>query len=232
MKISIILPAHNEEGNISKMVEGLFERYDTEILEIIIVNDASEDETAKIAEKLKQRYKKLKLINRQPPCGVGRALKDGFSSINDETEWVLSMDSDFITNLDDVGIMLQKAKEGHDGVIGSRYIKNGKLDGYPFLKKLSNRTYHFLVKTLLGVKANDLTNNFKLYKKEIIQNIVWKSDDFAINAETGIMPLIKGYDIVEIPTTWTQRSSGKSSFKVFRLAPSYLKVLFNVLKKN
>ena len=232
MKISVILPAHNEEGNIGKMVEGLFERFDNDILEIIVVNDASEDSTARIAENLKKRYKKLKLINRQPPCGVGRALRDGFSSINNDTEWVLSMDSDFITNLDQVEVMIQKAKEGHDGVIGSRYVKTGKLNGYPLLKKLSNRAYHHLVKASLGIKVNDLTNNFKLYKKDIINSIDWKSNDFAINAETGIFPLLKGYDIVEIPVTWTQRSAGKSSFKVFKLAPSYLKVFFSALKKN
>src|SRR5438046_823906 len=93
--VSVILIAHNEEQAIGRMLEGLLANYDQEILEIIVVDDASKDGTAKIVEAWGQRNAKVILIKRTPPCGVGRALRAGFDRINPKSECVLSMDSDF-----------------------------------------------------------------------------------------------------------------------------------------
>lgn len=230
MKISIVIPAHNEENNLAKIVPALLKELNKYIYEIIIVNDASSDKTKEVGEALAKKYKKLKMVNRKPPCGVGRALKDGYKAVGKGSDWVLSMDCDFLENIKEINRLIEKAQQGYDGVIGSRYIDQGKLVNYPLLKKISNRMYHFLVRALLGIKQKDLTNNFKLYKKEIFKEIKWQSNDFAINAETGILPIVKGYNIAEVPVSWVQRYFDKSDFKVFKLAPSYLKVLLRVVK--
>jgi len=81
-KLSVILIAHNEEQGIGAMLEGLLEKYDREILEIVVVDDASRDRTASIVQSWVNRSRKVRLIRRAPPCGVGRALKTGFSSIS------------------------------------------------------------------------------------------------------------------------------------------------------
>ncbi len=228
MKISIVIPAHNEENNLKKIVPALFDELNKQIYEIIIVNDASSDKTKDVAEKLKKKYRKLKIINRVPPCGVGRALRDGYKAVGD-SDWVLSMDCDFLENIKEIKRLIAKAEEGYDGVIGSRYIRQGRLVNYPPVKKISNRIYHFFVRGMLGIRQKDLTNNFKLYKKEIFRRIDWKSDNFAINAETGILPILYGYRIAEAPVSWVQRYFDKSDFKVFRLAPSYLRVAFRAI---
>ncbi len=229
MKLSVVLAAHNEEENIAKLIPGLIKSYNKHILEILVVNDASADKTEEVARKLMKKHSKIKLINRQPPCGVGRALKDGFRNVSEKADWVLTMDSDFIHNVPDLQRFIEKTKEGYDLVIGSRYMPEGKLVNYPLLKRITNRMYHILLRNVLGIKCHDLTNNFKLYKAEIVKSIKWKSNDFAINAETGLFPYVKGYKVVEIPVAWIQRSHGKSDFKVLGLAPSYLKVLSRVL---
>lgn len=224
MKISFVIPAHNEENNLPRLVPALFKELNKYIYEIIIVNDASTDRTRAEAEKLQKKHKKIKLVNRIPPCGVGRALKDGFKAVSPKAEWVLSMDCDFLENVKEIERLIKKAQQGYDGVIGSRYIEHGKLVNYPPIKRFSNRLYHLLVRKLLGIKQVDLTNNFKLYKKQIIDSIEWKSTDFAINAETGIFPILAGYNIAEVPVSWIQRYFDKSDFKVIKLAPSYLRV--------
>lgn len=229
MKISIVIPAHNEENNLPKIVPALFKELDKYILEIIIVNDASKDETRTVAEKLMKKYKKLVLVNRSPPCGVGRALREGYAKVSGKAEWVLSMDCDFLENIKEIKQLIIKAQEGYDGVIGSRYLEKNQLVNYPIIKKISNRLYHLLVRTILGIKQKDLTNNFKLYKKEIFDNIKFQSTDFAINAETGIFPILKGYKIAEVPVSWVQRYFDSSDFKVFKLAPSYLKVALRAI---
>lgn len=228
MKISIVIPAHNEEHNLKRMVPALYKELKDDIYEIILVNDASTDNTKQVAEALRRKYKKLRLINRVPPCGVGRALRDGYKAVGN-SGWVLSMDCDFLENVKEIRRMIAKAEEGYDGVIGSRYIKQGKLINYSLLKKISNRMYHLLVRTALGIRQKDLTNNFKLYRKEIFKRIPLEANDFAINAETGIYPILYGYKIAEVPFSWVERYFDKSHFKVFKLAPSYLKVAFKAI---
>lgn len=226
MRFSVVLAAHNEEENIGILVFELLNKLGKYVFEVIVVNDASTDNTAKVVELLMKKNRQVKLINRVPPCGVGRALKDGFRAVSSKAEWVLMMDSDFIYNVPEVSRLIEKAGQGFAGVIGSRYMSNGRLVNYPLLKMVSNRLYHLLLRLLLGIRQHDLTNNFKLYRTEIVKGIRWESNDFAINAETGLFPILKGYKIAEVPVSWIERSYGKSSFKVFTLAFSYLKVFW------
>jgi dolichol-phosphate mannosyltransferase len=228
MRISVVIPAHNEEHNLSRLIPALFNELDSYIYEIIVVNDGSTDRTKEVGERLQKRFRKLRLINRVPPCGVGRALREGYKAVGN-SEWVLSMDCDFLENIKEIKRLIRKAKEGYDGVIGSRYIDQGRLVNYPPIKRISNRMYHLLVRVVLGIRQKDLTNNFKLYRREIFKKIRWSSDDFAINAETGIFPILYGYSIAEAPVSWIQRYFDKSDFKVFKLAPSYLRVAFQAI---
>jgi dolichol-phosphate mannosyltransferase len=229
--LSVILIAHNEEQNIGTMIEGLFKNYNKEILELIVVDDCSTDRTAFIAQSWSERTSKVKIVKRTLPCGVGRALKAGFSSINPKADYVLSMDCDFTENIKDVALLIREIEEkGLDGVIGSRFIKGGKLFNYPFSKKIMNRLFHFIVKRLFGIKQNDLTNNFKLYKRYIFQNLPWESNGFALNAETGILPVILGYRIGEVPISWFARNStmGKSKFRLYKAGWSYVWVIIHI----
>ncbi|HTY44591.1 MAG TPA: glycosyltransferase family 2 protein [Patescibacteria group bacterium] len=227
--LSVILIAHNEEQNIGRMIEGLLRQYERQILEVVVVDDCSTDSTAQIAESLMKRERKLKLVKRAPPPGVGRALKTGFNNIDPKAQYVLSMDSDFTESISEVRSLIQKIEEGgYDGVIGSRFIKGSRLIAYPFMKRLMNRSFHFLVKTLFHIRQNDLTNNFKLYKASIFRDMPWRSDDFSMNAETGILPILAGYRIEEVPVSWAERSShmGKSKFSIHKVGWSYVEVIF------
>lgn len=229
--LSIILIAHNEEKTIAQIIDGLFKNYKDEILEVIVVDDASTDHTASLVEARKKEYSALRLIKRIPPCGVGRALKTGFSHIHPCCEYVLTMDSDFVENIGQVRLLIDcLEKEGCDGVIGSRFIKGSRLINYPQNKKFMNRLFHVIVKALFAIKQNDLTNNFKLYKASIVRSLPWKSDDFAMNAETGMLPIMAGYRVKEVPVSWVGRNSqmGQSKFCLCKFGFSYIKVIFYV----
>jgi len=205
--LSIILIAHNEEEVIGRMIEELINNYYEEILELIVVDDASKDKTSTILESWMARDHKVKLVKRTPPCGVGRALKTGFSNVNPKTDYILTMDSDFIENIKEVRLLIRAIEEeSYDGVIGSRFIKGSRIVLYPLGKKIMNRLFHFLVKVLFRIKQNDLTNNFKLYKTQVFQSLPWQSNGYSMNAETGIFPIISGYRIREIPISCVGRT--------------------------
>jgi len=215
------------------MLEGLLATYDQEILEIIVVDDASGDNTAGIVASWVKRNPKVRLVKRTPPCGVGRALKTGFSHISSKAEYALSMDSDFVENINQVRALLNAIEERNcDGVIGSRFVEGGKLVGYPFFKRLMNRLFHGIVKMLFQIKQNDLTNNFKLYRASILRSMPWKSDAFAMNAETGLLPILSGYKVVEVPVVWVNRNPqmGKSKFGLLKQGRGYIQVIFHALR--
>lgn len=231
MRISLILPAHNEEKNLSILVPKILSKYKNFFHEIIIVNDSSADNTEKVSRNLIKKYgKRIKLVSRQKPNGVGYAIRDGLRTVSKNAEWIMTMDSDFLHNIDDVKKFIDKVNEGFDGAVGSRFLNNHSLVKYPLTKKIANRAYHFLLRSMLGLKLKDVTNNFKLYKKEVFDNIELKAGNFAVNAEIGLLPLMKGYKIAEVPVLWQERDHGKSKFAVFKLGPSYLKVFYRVWK--
>jgi glycosyltransferase involved in cell wall biosynthesis len=230
--LSVVLIAHNEEQNIGRIIEALEASYQKEILEIVAVDDNSTDGTAGVVEGMIKRYGNVRLIKRSPPPGVGRALKAGFAAVDPRCEYILSMDSDFIYNIPQVSKLIEEAGKGCDGVIGSRYTKGGHLKYYPFAKRMANRIFHAIAGLIFNTKCKDLSNNFKLYRKEIFQKLPYYSDDFAMNAETGILPIIYGYRIKEVPVSWIGRKEdmGISKFKIWRCGPGYAKALMNAVR--
>jgi len=225
---SVILIAHNEEANIALMVRGLIESYTDRILEMIIVDDASTDKTPGIVKDLICRYPKVKLISKSPPCGVGYALKRGLREVNAGADYVLTMDSDFLGSIPEVKLLLEEAQNGKEAIIGSRFLKDSKLIGYPKSKWIANRFYHFIVRLFLGISQRDVTNNFKLYKYNIFKKIPLRSNGFAINAETGILPVLYGFKVTEVAVTWSGRAEGmgKSKFCLFKVWFDYALTFF------
>ncbi|HME88491.1 MAG TPA: glycosyltransferase [Chthoniobacterales bacterium] len=231
--LSILLIAHNEEEAVGPMLQGLSRTYDREILEIKVVDDASTDQTAAIVEDWAARNPKIKLIRRTPPCGVGRALKTGFANISPRAEYALTMDSDFVENINQVRLLINAIEKGNcDGVIGSRFVEGGRVVRYPFFKRLMNRLFHRVVRILFHVEQNDLTNNFKLYRANIFRSLPWKSDGFAMNAETGLLPILFGYRLIEVPVVWVDRDPemGRSKFGLLKHGGGYLRVILYALR--
>lgn len=225
---AIVIPARNEEAVIGKMIRLLLAVYSDYICQIIIVDDGSSDKTPKIVSQLSKLDKRVQLVKRSSPHGVGLALRDGIRHVKETAQYIFTLDADFIRNIVDLDDFFHEIKN-YDGLVGSRYLEQNSLIQYPWLKKICNRSFHMIIYFLLGIKQKDLTNNFKLYKKEIFDTIHLTSHDYAINAETGIYPILLGFKIKELPVTWYARGKnmGDSKFNLFPLLPSYIKVIQN-----
>lgn len=228
MTTSFVIPARNEEQVIGKMLRFILAVYDKYINQIIVVDDASTDKTAQIIEKISKLDKRVILIRKKSPHGVGLAIREGLNYVSPNCKYVFLLDADFIRNVPDLEDFFIKIKD-YDGLIGSRYLEKNSLVHYPALKKIFNRLFHLCVRVFLGINRSDLTNNFKLYRREIFDSITLTARDYAVNAETGIYPILKGFKIGEIPVTWYARSRnmGISKFKLLQVAPGYLKILLN-----
>ena len=226
---SIVMPAHNEEMNIPPLIQALIQMYDPYIHEIIVVNDNSRDQTAEVTREIAKDELRVKLVNRKPPNGVGRALRDGYAAATGR--YILTMDCDFVLIVPELRDLFDVIASGAEGAIGSRFSHESILINYPFFKILCNRSFHLLVNLLLPGKVRDISNNLKLYRSEILKNLDIREHHFAVNAETGLKPLLAGYDIREVPTSWINRTTdmGSSTFNVLKVAPNYFFALVRMV---
>jgi len=226
--LAVVIPVRNEEGCLASLVKGLLRRYDGFICRVIIVDDNSTDLTGSIADDLARQNPKITVIHREKPPGVGRALRDGFGAVPQQATHVLMMDGDFVANVSEVADLIDRAAEG------SRYCWAFGFYGYPYVKRICNRAFHLLARLALGIKVHDLSNNFKIIKKDVLGACEFQATDFAINAETGLYPLLAGAIWCEVPVKWVTRdaSMGSSKFQVFRIANSYLQVLLRCRRKR
>jgi dolichol-phosphate mannosyltransferase len=230
--ISVVIPCHNEEMNIEPLITQLKTFYADYIHEIIPVDDNSQDRTAEIIRKLAEQDPAIKPIFRSPPNGVGRAIADGYRAATGR--YVLSMDCDFQHLLPEIRDLFDMAALGYDVVVGSRFSRHSVLLNYPFQKIIANRSFHVLAQCLFGRRFRDLTNNLKLIRREVINQLELTQPHFAINAETGLQPLLKGYSIKEVPISWINRTPdmGVSSFRLFKVGGGYWQVLLQLWLKT
>ena len=228
-RLSVVVPSRNEELNIPPLIENLLACYGEYIKEIIIVDDDSRDKTAEVTEKLAQKDSRIRLVRREMPNGVGRALRDGFAVA--KGDFVLTMDCDFQHLLPELTGLFDTVANGADVAVGSRFSRESVLLNYAFTKILANRGFHILANLLLGKHFRDATNNLKLMRKEVLKNLVLEADDFAANAETGLQPILLGYKVKEVPISWINRSvdMGFSSFNLMNTGPNYFVVLFRLV---
>jgi dolichol-phosphate mannosyltransferase len=198
--VSVVAPCHNEEMNVEPLVDALVGMYGPYLHEIIIVNDNSTDRTADITRELGRRDPRVKLVDRKPPNGVGRALRDGYAAATGR--YILTTDSDFAQIVPEFRDLFDVVARGHAGAIGSRFSHESMLINYPFFKILCNRVSHLLVNLLLPSRVRDISNSLKLYRADIIKNLVLEENHFAANVETGLKPLLAGHDVREVPISW------------------------------
>jgi SAM-dependent methyltransferase len=226
---SIVLPCHNEADNIEQMIDDLVALYDDYIHELVVVDDNSTDGTAEVVKQVASREPRVKLVRRSPPNGVGLALRDGYAAA--AGAYILSMDSDFLHIVPELRDLFDAVAEGHDGAFGSRFSHESIMINYPFMKILANRSFHLLANLLLPCRVRDASNNLKLYRAEMLKNLDIRADDFAANAETGLKPILAGYNVAEVPISWINRTieMGSSSFGIAKVARSYASVLARLI---
>ncbi len=166
---------------------------------------------------------------RTPPNGVGRALADGLRHATGK--YVLLMDCDFLHILPELRDMFDAAARGYDVVLGSRFSRESVLINYPIQKILCNRTFHVLASLLFRRRIRDFTNNLKLLKREVVDNLDLEAAWFAANAETGLKPILMGYRFKSVPISWINRTpdQGQSSFSLLTNGLGYAKILTSML---
>jgi glycosyltransferase involved in cell wall biosynthesis len=229
MKLSIILPAHNEEDNITEVINRIEHSLDIPH-ELVVVNDHSVDNTAKFVERLSQQYNNIRVVENKFPKGFANALKTGFN--NARTDIIIPVMADLCDDLPTIKEMFEKINEGYDVVCGSRYVKRGARIGGSRIKGFFSCFVGRSLCFLLGLPTHDIANAFKMYRKSVLDSVDIESCGFEISMEIPLKAYFLGFKITEVPTIWKERTKGKSSFRMLRLLPNYLKLYFWAISKR
>jgi dolichol-phosphate mannosyltransferase len=229
--VSVVIPCHNEEMNVGPLIERILDLYGEYVYEVIPVDDSSTDRTREVIAALAKKDARIKPFYRSPPNGVGRAISDGLREATGR--YVLTIDSDFQHLLPEFRDLFDGVAEGNDVVIGSRFSRHSVLLDYPFAKIFANRTFHLLTAVLFGRRLRDVTNNLKIMRREVVLDLQLREPGFAVNAETGLQPLLLGYRVKQVPISWINRTPemGTSSFRLVRVGGGYWRVLVGLWLK-
>jgi dolichol-phosphate mannosyltransferase len=226
--LAIIIPVYNEAENITATLESIRERIRTPHT-IYIVYDFEEDTTLPVAKALAESMPVRFIKN--PVRGVASAIKTGLQ--NADGEYLLVSMADMSDDYAKVDSMYKLMEDGYDLVCGSRYMQGGGQIGGPLLKKLFSRAAGLTLHYIAGIPTHDATNSFKMYRKSMVDAITIESrQGFEIGIELLVKAYSMNYKITELPCVWTDRTAGKSRFKLFKWLPSYLRWYFYGLKKG
>lgn len=209
---TVCLPTYNERENLEPMVYALLERLGPDD-RVLVVDDASPDGTGDIADRLAADHSRVAVLHRTKKEGLGPAYIAGFRrALADGAELILEMDCDFSHDPDDVPRLIAAAAEA-DLVLGSRYVRGGRVENWGLGRRFVSRAGSLYAQVLLWTPVRDLTGGFKCYRRRVLERIdldAVTARGYAFQIETTYRALRAAFRVVEVPITFTDREVGTS----------------------
>lgn len=228
--LSIIIPIYNEPDNIQKTLREIKKNVHVPY-EVIVVYDSKNDTTLPVLHTLRRTYKNLYVIKNTVLKGPSGALRTGFTKA--QYPRILVTMADLCDDLTQIDKLLKLVPKKADIACPSRYCRGGSQELAPSLKVWAPRAAGTLLQFLTGLPTVDPTNSFKLYSRQVLENITLHSTiSFSVTLEIIAKAHCLGYRIVEIPTVWRDRQHGKTSFKLGRSLVAYFPWFCLALLKN
>jgi dolichol-phosphate mannosyltransferase len=234
VKLSVVIPAHNEEGSISATVHGLVEALRGEKIdyELIVVDDSSTDRTREVVEGLSTADPRVRYLRSHYPRGFGFTVRAGLDRFTGDAVAIVMADgSDDPADLVKYHRLLE---EGYDCAFGSRFVRGARVHDYPRFKLFLNRVANFGVRVLFRHGYNDTTNAFKAYKREVIETVQpLLSNHFNLTVELPLKAIVRGHSYAVVPISWRNRTSGTSKLKIQEMGSRYaFIVLYAFLERH
>lgn len=216
MKISVVIPAKDEEATLGNVLEDLYKVIPTLTgyeVEVICVDDHSTDTTVSIAESFN-----AKVVKNTKKPGKGMALRAGFEAATGDI--LVMMDADCSHRPEHLPVFLNALEDGIGLVIGSRVW--GGSDEYEHIRALGNVFLTSFVGLFMGRYLSDALNGYKVFRRDVFSDFKYTSKAFEIEIEIIANTLRKGYRIVEVNSHERSRAGGKEKSSVVRHGTRFL----------
>ena len=220
IELSIVLPVYNEGEAVATVIRALARNVHARC-EIIVVYDFDGDTTVPVARALAAELAEVRPLRNDFGRGVLNAMMAGIAAARGP--YILVSMADGSDEPEVIDGMVALARDGADLVAGSRYMKGGHQIGGPVLKRLMSRAAGLSLHWFAGVPIHDPTSNFKLYSRRFLDSVTIESAaGFELALELSVKATLARRRVAEVPTTWRDRTSGKSNFKLRKWLPNYL----------
>jgi dolichol-phosphate mannosyltransferase len=204
------MPTYNEKENLQRVVSGVRHLGH----DVLIVDDASPDGTGEIADRLAEADSGVRVMHRDRKLGIGSAYEDAFRvGLAEGTQLFVEMDADGSHRAQDLDAIINAARGCGGLAIGSRYIRGGKILGWPAHRLLLSSGANVYTRSLLGLRVRDCTSGFRCYTRGLLAAIKLDevvSQGYSFQIEMVHRTVRLGYPVIEVPIQFEDRIAGAS----------------------
>jgi dolichol-phosphate mannosyltransferase len=229
MKLSVVIPARDEAGNIGATLDALREQLTREGIayDIVVVDDGSADGTGAEVRARSALDPGVRLVVNEGAHGFGYAVRRGLDDFAGDAVVILMADGS--DPPEDVVRYFYILRDRAECAFGSRFLPGSRVEDYPFPKLVINRLANQFIRLLFGVRYNDVTNAFKGYRAVVIQGCrPFLSPHFNLTVELPLKAIVRGYSYEVVPIGWRQRRHGISRLHLREMGSRYLYIVLNV----
>jgi dolichol-phosphate mannosyltransferase len=233
MKLSVVIPAHNEEAVVGETVEGIVTALAAAEIEheVIVVDDSSTDGTAAVVEGIAARHPQVRCLPSPFRNGFGFAVRAGLDVFEGDAVAIVMADGS--DSPDDLVAYQRLLEEGYECAFGSRFVRGSRVIDYPRYKLALNRIVNLGIRVLFRHRYNDTTNAFKAYRREVIENLrPFLSNHFNLTVELPLKAVVRGYSYGIVPISWTNRKAGVSKLRLNEMGSRYLFIVLYVFLEH
>jgi glycosyltransferase involved in cell wall biosynthesis len=223
--ISVFFPCYNEQDNVKRVAAkavGVLEETGVDF-EIIIVNDGSADKTGQVADTIAAADKRVRVVNHPQNRGYGAAVQSGIRA--SKKEYIFFTDGDGQFDISEIKLLLPMI-ENNDVVCGYRLDRKD-----PFMRRVNGWLWTKLVCILFGMRIRDIDCAFKLFRREVFDEMTLSSAGALISAEILARATRRGCRIVEVGVHHYPRTAGKQTGANLKVILRAFKELFNLYNR-
>jgi len=228
VKLSVVIPAHNEAGSIAATVDGVRAALREAAIpyEIVVIDDGSGDGTLGIVEQLAADGD-VRAFRSHYERGFGHAVRAGLDRFEGDAVAIVMADAS--DDPKDLVLYYRVLEAGYDCAFGSRFMPGGSVTDYPAVKRIINRIVNTGIRLLFRHGYNDTTNAFKAYRREVIEHLhPLLSPHFNLTVEMPLKAITRGFSYAIVPTSWTNRAAGESKLALTEMGSRYLFIVLYV----
>jgi dolichol-phosphate mannosyltransferase len=233
MKLSVVIPAHNEAQVIATTLQALRGHLVDEGLdyELVVVDDGSSDGTGDVVAQLVADDQRVRCVRNDGPHGFGRAVRAGLDAYAGDAVVIVMADGS--DDPRDVVLYYRVLEAGYDCAFGSRFMPGAVVRDYPRFKRSINRIVNAGIRVLFRHGYNDTTNAFKAYRREVIDHVhPLISPHFNLTVELPLKAMTRGFSYAIVPTSWTNRAAGQSKLQLQEMGSRYLFIVLYVFLEH
>lgn len=211
----VCVPTYNERENVAALAHRLLDVFNRSGTNghLLIIDDGSPDGTGQIADGLARDDTRIRVLHRTSKDGIGPAYRDGFRvALAEGADLIMEMDCDFSHDPAAVPSLIAASRSA-DLVLGSRYVKGGRVENWGLVRRAISRGGSLYAQIILGMPVRDLTGGFKCFHREVLEAIPLdevSAAGYGFQIEMTYRARLLGYRIVEVPITFTDRVEGSS----------------------